>query len=88
MRLGFMCIAAALSISDSAGLQQKTPTPFEFDTSPYSITCVLLVMTPHGAICVKMDGSVEIPSGVSIDTASREFWETLAKTNPFIKQEK
>ena len=53
-----------------------------------ALTCILAVMTPQGQICVKPDGKVEMPAGLEIDKASREFWEEIARVYPFIKNDK
>ena len=53
------------------------------------VTCVLAINTPSGEqICIKPDGNVEISAGLSVDRASRMFWEELAKTYRIVKQEK
>jgi len=52
------------------------------------VACVVAVFTPQGQICVKPDGSVEIPSGVKINDASREFWDQIAKIYLKTKDEK
>lgn len=52
------------------------------------LTCVLMVTTPHGDICIKPNGQVEIPEGIQIDKASRDFWEELAKMYLVLKPEK
>lgn len=53
------------------------------DLSIVVLTCVLAVVTPSGGqICVKSDGTVSIPDAVSIDEASRLFWERMAASYP------
>lgn len=53
------------------------------------LTCVLLVTTPQGGeICIKPDGTVQIPADVPMDRLSRQFWDELAKMYVLVKQEK
>lgn len=51
------------------------------------ISCVLMVTTPQGDICIKSDGNITMPTNANISEQSRKFWEELAKTYLFIKKE-
>jgi hypothetical protein len=51
------------------------------------LTCVLMVTTPQGEICIKPDGNVTMPANADITKQSRRFWEELAKTYKVIKTE-
>lgn len=52
------------------------------------LACVLAVTTPQGQICIKPDGTVEVPAGVPMDRVSRQFWDEIAKVYPVIKTDK
>lgn len=48
------------------------------------LTCILAVTTPQGQICVKPDGTVQIPENITIDQASRDFWKELSIKAPYL----
>ena len=51
------------------------------------VTCVLMVSTPQGDICIKPDGNVTFPEGVALDRVSRQFWNELAKMFQIVKKD-
>lgn len=55
--------------------------PFPYVMTPLQNTeCALAMAVPEskGIICIKPDGDVEIPPGVTPTQAAREFWNAVA----------
>lgn len=51
------------------------------------VTCVLMVKTPDGNICIKPDGNITLPEKLEVTEASKQFWIELSKVYPIVLRE-
>lgn len=66
-----------------ASVQQstaQTDNVWSLDNRIIFKSCVLSIVTSSGTICIKSDGTVDIPKNIEIDKLSREFWSIVAKS--------